>query len=351
MAQQTDIRIRTNSFVGWLLLTACVAMLLVSHASADDKTLRNDFAKQYNPHATNLQYFYTNFEAKFVNTYHYPNGKKDVSFSDGKCSGENWLLGNLGRTAADEKPELSSTRGKTIEGGNSRYEFTLTKRESNLYVVNSATVHQDGKLAPLCFLLAPVAGCLYGKQTFSKMTSDKSIQFLEFEDCIWQDKPAKKLKLQLINHYGNALQNTADIIVTYFFSPQDGWVCRGLQAHQSSKTDKIREDIYFYEQREGYRFPVLKQLETRTKYPKNPEKTRLVSSTDITEFTPHKPFPESDFTLSAFGLPEPYGVVWKTGPPWYLWCILGAVVFLGLGWYFRRRVRRGDVRVLGASPT
>jgi hypothetical protein len=56
--------------------------------------------------------------------------------------------------------------------------------------------------------------------------------------------------------------------------------------------------------------------------------------------------PESEFTLSAYGLPEPH---WarpkKTRRPWYLWLAVGGIACLalgaGAGWYKRRRAAAG----------
>lgn len=43
----------------------------------------------------------------------------------------------------------------------------------------------------------------------------------------------------------------------------------------------------------------------------------------------------AEFTLSAFGLPEPRGVEWKTGTAWWIWCVGAAVAFSVLAAVFR----------------
>lgn len=48
--------------------------------------------------------------------------------------------------------------------------------------------------------------------------------------------------------------------------------------------------------------------------------------------------PESAFSLSAFGLPEPMGVAWPRRTRWYAWFGLGGAVLIGLGLYLRRRL-------------
>jgi hypothetical protein len=58
-----------------------------------------------------------------------------------------------------------------------------------------------------------------------------------------------------------------------------------------------------------------------------------------------KDLPESDFTLSAFGFPEPEGVVWNRPQGWYLWialCAFGALAVALLVRFWRRRYHGPD---------
>jgi hypothetical protein len=62
------------------------------------------------------------------------------------------------------------------------------------------------------------------------------------------------------------------------------------------------------------------------------------------EYEVNDSVPDSEFTLSAFGLPEPVGVVWERRTPVYVWLLVAAGVLLTLGIFFRwlaRRLRRG----------
>jgi len=59
---------------------------------------------------------------------------------------------------------------------------------------------------------------------------------------------------------------------------------------------------------------------------------------------PARSLPESEFTLSHYGLPEPVGVVWERRTPVYVWLFVAAGALLTLGIFFRwlaRRLRRG----------
>ncbi|MBI2807077.1 MAG: hypothetical protein HYX68_19020 [Planctomycetes bacterium] len=50
--------------------------------------------------------------------------------------------------------------------------------------------------------------------------------------------------------------------------------------------------------------------------------------------------PEKEFTLTAYGLPEPMGVVWPSPTRWYLWITLAAVGAVVLGFVLRKLQRR-----------
>jgi hypothetical protein len=57
----------------------------------------------------------------------------------------------------------------------------------------------------------------------------------------------------------------------------------------------------------------------------------------------------TEFTLSAFGLPEPIGVTWERETPRYVWFLLGAVAFGVLAFGLRFLARR-RVAVSGTKP-
>ncbi|MCS6977776.1 MAG: hypothetical protein NZM31_12325, partial [Gemmatales bacterium] len=70
------------------------------------------------------------------------------------------------------------------------------------------------------------------------------------------------------------------------------------------------------------------------------------NTTFIADFDLHLPDtlpPESEFTLSAFGLPEPPGVTWERPTPWWLYGIavgLALVVLSGILFRVFGRLRR-----------
>lgn len=69
--------------------------------------------------------------------------------------------------------------------------------------------------------------------------------------------------------------------------------------------------------------------------------------------TQHRGLDEMEFTLSAFGLPEPKGVTWdRGGSRWYLWFAGIAAVSIAVGQYcFRRIARRRMLSSQLPTPT
>lgn len=78
---------------------------------------------------------------------------------------------------------------------------------------------------------------------------------------------------------------------------------------------------------------------SRLEKTKNAVVTKSVESQEETTFSLDDP-PESDFTLSAFGLPEPPGIEWKKPFPWYLVFASTGTACLGVFFFLRARGRR-----------
>jgi hypothetical protein len=119
------------------------------------------------------------------------------------------------------------------------------------------------------------------------------------------------------------------------FDPDRYWTIRQFEIQVQTETGRMTSTASF-DYHEAGGFPVLKEIVSRRK---NPGRSIDLESTwkfDLRE----RNVPEREFRLSAFGFPEPHGVVWRGNSRWYLWFIAAAVASLGLGWYFRHLIRR-----------
>jgi hypothetical protein len=160
--------------------------------------------------------------------------------------------------------------------------------------------------------------------SFLEMAQDKDTHFLSWQDYTWQDKPAKELRVRYSAKGWNS-NETVHREVSYFFSPEEAWVCRGQRWWNQKKPKEFElEHVYSYENMEGIDFPVLKRIDAWVPDEKSPDNRRHRNWTEILEFRLASPFPDSDFRLSAFGLPEPQGVVWSKPARTWIWLLVGA---------------------------
>jgi hypothetical protein len=90
----------------------------------------------------------------------------------------------------------------------------------------------------------------------------------------------------------------------------------------------------YQETRDG--FPIHKRLVLVSRVVRSPEKSDDYEKTYEFDFR-EGDVPESDFTLAAFGLPEPLGMAIPKKSRWYLWFIAGGVGCLLVGFFFWRR--------------
>jgi hypothetical protein len=126
----------------------------------------------------------------------------------------------------------------------------------------------------------------------------------------------------------------------YYFSPQEHWVCR--RVCWSNEFGEEQRNCY-YTAKEGEAFPAIRRLEDYLVTEHGGKTSTSQWRGEITEYKQLAPFPASDFTLSAFGLPEP-GIAEPPQPPRnWLWLIFFAVLFSTLGcvffWLNRRSMR------------
>lgn len=117
------------------------------------------------------------------------------------------------------------------------------------------------------------------------------------------------------------------------YDPQNYWVIRNYQLRrQIGAADSVINAKLLYK-RSNNGVPLL-----TTEFVE--DKTGDLRGTDEIEYRLEEgDVPESEFTLSAFGLPEPFGVR-PTSTPWHLWGVAAGVVCIGAGAFLWRRYRQ-----------
>jgi hypothetical protein len=117
-------------------------------------------------------------------------------------------------------------------------------------------------------------------------------------------------------------------------NPNQGW---RIEASRSGVLDRLERTEEMSYGNDGFPVPipnryVFNETDVKTGH-------RLQAITAVSRFQSHPRRAEEEFTLSAYGLPEPVGVVWKKPTPRYVWFLVAAGMFGVLAVGFRRLAR------------
>lgn len=126
---------------------------------------------------------------------------------------------------------------------------------------------------------------------------------------------------------------------TLLLDPQRFWCVRSYNIEVSQKTIDFK--VLELGQTEGS-LPVPKRAVRKTEWgsPKDGIKNEAESQYEYTLSEPRRLPGDEEFTLSAFGLPDPVGFEAEKPTRWYLWLMLAAIVCLVLGVTARSLRRR-----------
>jgi hypothetical protein len=314
-------------------------------AFGEDGDVRSRFRAAYGPHAPALQAHYCNVVATTTIVFA---GGKNTQFrkQEVKCSLRNWLLATEDVIKETETGKVIKRFGEEAGGSNSRYAFSLARKDDKQYVVTDLKLHEAGDHPEMCWLSCPIADYRKG-QTYLEMAESPEHRILSFEDCDWQErKNMKVLRMEYERHRiggQKALTSKAE----YYFSPADGWICCGSREWDDNSS-KTYESIYTYSPKIGEDYPRLERIEDWIRDQKEPAKSRRTRVAEITEFNHVDPIPDANFRLSAFGIPEPEGVEWPKPSKTWLWLLTGGIALGALavlfGWFSRHRARRAIAR-------
>ena len=106
-----------------------------------------------------------------------------------------------------------------------------------------------------------------------------------------------------------------------------------------NKTEGILEITASQQMNGG--IPVPTRLVSRQTYPTIPGGDLEITTDTSFRIDPSVELPDQDFTLTAYGLPEPVGITWSKPTPNYVWPLVaaGGCVVLALGFRFLARRR------------
>ncbi len=321
----------------WLVVSITPSVL------ADDTLSRELFLQQYVPHAKLLEEAYTNIYVKYHFLDDGGKGKASGWYLNGKYNRRNsFVEGESVLVDTQTKQEIYRNKTKSIACVNNLYSFELYPSEDGQYVLQKLDMHNEANKPDLSMLSVPYAD-VDRKKSYLEIAQDETTRIISFEDRLWQGKTRKELKTGFTRIHPPTKERLNQI-VDYYFSPEDGWICYGKRNYlKEGSKHQWSEQRYYYETKNTEQLPALKRLESWSVDTRDLKNTRASRITEIDAFRRSPtPFPDSDFRLSAFGLPEPKGVPQPAVPRTWLWLIAAAagagLLAILFAWLKRRRV-------------
>lgn len=241
------------------------------------------------------------------------------------------LLDNYGshrksitRTVQNDKKNIY-----TIDCFNSKYSFELRGFAADQMILRNITSPITPEDVVSRSVRATVAARCYGWATLGKPLPE-----------LWADSNCT-LEPVRRNGRGHYLvpflmrKDRAAVRYEVELNPDQGWRIEASKSIIPDRLDRTEEMSY---ETPGFSVPI----PNRYVYTETDLKTgqRLQAVTSVTYFEGKPKKAEKEFTLSAFGMPEPVGVTWEKPTPRYVWFLLGAGGFAALMIGFRYLARR-----------
>lgn len=164
------------------------------------------------------------------------------------------------------------------------------------------------------------------------------------------DKPLNELWADPSFALEPVRQNTRGNYVVPFRQSKDGFTARfeielnpnrgwRVESNKSTMTmpDRERTEEMTYEN-DGFPVPIPSRYVFNETNARTNQRGQVV--VEVTRFQANPRHAEEEFMLSAFGLPEPVGVVWTKPTPRYVWFLAGAAVLVVMAVGFRYLARR-----------
>jgi hypothetical protein len=311
---------------------------IAAEAGASDSDARARFLAEYAAHAPGLRQHYTGWEVRVKQT---SRGGKDamqeLTYTLRYDHDFNICTYGERQVVSTKTGEVTaSTPGSLIEGLNRHYGFQLSREKEGVLLRQVALVSDPAtnptsiSFCPLCF---PYASSFLRK-TYLELAQDPATEVVSYRTA---DSGQRELVLRFsrTNRSTGAPYTWDD---KYTLDPANGWVCTRVRTQAPGKV-AYTEEIYHYQPGSGSP-PAIKGWESWRRDGKDGQGDVRIASREILEARPNAGVSEDECRLSAFGLPEPVGVVWAKRTPRYVWFLAAAGAFTVLAVGFRYLARR-----------
>jgi hypothetical protein len=260
----------------------------------------------------------------------------------------------LGRTGPEAKKSMTEGEVSVV---NPVYAFKLSRRTpDNGWLLEQLDLHGNGKafagkpVRDLLMDFIPVT--LVYNTLLSSFMQDKYFKILRASAMQQGDQNFIRIEFEYTGPQDFKRSFEPVRSGSIILMPDSYWLVKEWQVktRYSNGIGEAKAEIMYKSTASG--FPILVR---RIECLKSHSSGR--TSDSVLEYDLHESSSlpgDEKFRLSAYGLPEPQGVIWKKSSSWYLWFIGAAIVFLAASGYLRYRVQRrqkAPAQDLGNNPS
>ena len=304
-----------------LLMFAALLGVEGATQAADNQAAREAFLRNWNVSGPAVVEKYRHYECRYKLTAPTSPGDYVERYVEAKVSGNKYLLISQLHVYKNGREVPPPIKAKRVEGNNTTYTFNL-KQESTDKVTLSDYRAAGSRPPESSPISVAYMDTFMRMQTYADIARDASVRITGYQDVQWQGAPAKELKVEYEDFVNKTSKNTT-YVQSYYFPRSGRMACLGMRVFGSSESPQV-DDIYTYQEYAAGSVPVIKRIQRGSVELNNPVKSRTSFDIEVTDFHSTPPIPDSEFTLGAFGLPEPAGMSPPKSIPIYVWFLVAA---------------------------
>ena len=267
------------------------------------------------------------------------------------------LRGALAKTRQVSSAKHHETPEWELSGANSKYRFNLHRVGDGGWRLThvSTDLITEPQARPSLSVTNWIKGCVAAPIAINYNLKDdwpamlSSSDFRMLSAAVIQEGLIELVKVEFEVQWKPSETNLIRVVGRgrVWFDPNHLWVMRKCEyRHQRGPKGRTYDHMANYEyQITDAEFPLLKRLMVQ-----NFDANGKLESLETSDFSlALADVDESEFTLSAFGLPEPHGVGSPQSTRWWLWLLLAMVIVLATAGLCIKLAKRYSGRQAGSQ--
>lgn len=286
------------------------------------------FWKDYSYRAQHLQgtgsYTATSDEMKLHHSYR-------IKFND-QC----YLL----QTDEQHTNNGNTSARSTVFAKNSRYAFELYRKSATSSWVIVELIDLRKSALPSRFIqrfnsikeARHILVSLYQGELLAEVVRKSDFRVLQSRRITKEGHGLVEIRFRYSKDAGNQQHDG-----TLVLDPGRSWCLRSYDVHIKGPESRARKkwQVVDMGEADGLPVPTRAVLNAELHGSDGTPVSKLIWNFEYDWTNPQQPPPDEEFTLAAFGLPEPPGLEWERPTPWYWWAaLLGIACIVGGAFFF-----------------